>query len=223
MKQIIRTTDPGVQYIAERDPLFAKLTAMIGDIEITLRTDYLPSIVRSIVGQQISVSAASAIYARLIELLEGEITVPRLLSVTEEELHRAGLTKRKAQYVKDLAQKIADGSLDLEHLADYDDETVMKQLVNVKGIGKWTAEMFLIFSLGRQDILAVDDVGLQRAAAWLYGTEQAERRSILIEKSPLWQPHRSIASFYLWEITHLAWNTDYPSLSEAALKLGESR
>lgn len=209
---MIRTEDEAVQFICKRDACMKRLITIIGDIEVQLRTDYLASIVRSIVGQQISVHAAEAIYGRLKKLLEGEITADRLLIKSKEELRRAGLTNQKVKYIKDLAEKVTTGELDLKHINTYDDEAVIEQLVRVKGIGKWTAEVFLILTLGREDVLAIDDVGIQRAAKWLYKVEKEERRNILIEKSPNWKPYRSIVSFYLWEAIHKGFLTDYESI-----------
>ncbi|WP_301109316.1 DNA-3-methyladenine glycosylase 2 family protein [Sporosarcina sp.] len=211
-KLTLSRQDEGVQYICDRDPVMKKLIVAAGDIEISLRTDHLASVVRSIVGQQISVSAASAIYNRLQKLLGGQITVEGLLTNTDDHLKQVGLTQRKVQYVKDLAEKVAVKELDLESIDRYSNESVMEQLINVKGIGKWTAEMFLLLSLGRQDVLAVNDVGIQRAAQWLYGVEKLERQGILVEKLPLWKPHRSIVSFYLWEAIHLGFVTDYHTI-----------
>ncbi|PIC58950.1 DNA-3-methyladenine glycosidase [Sporosarcina sp. P12(2017)] len=210
----ITTQDPAVQSICAKDPKLKQLISLIGDIDIPLRTDYLSSIVRSMIGQQISVNAASAIYARLLDLLGGHITVDGLIMTSKEELREVGLTMRKAEYVKDLADKIVNRDLDLNHIAAYDDDAILQQLIHVKGIGKWTAEMFLILSLGRPDVLAVDDVGIQRAAQWLYGVEKSERRQLLIEKSPLWAPERSIASHYLWEAIHVGFVQDFKSLEE---------
>ncbi|WP_313234682.1 DNA-3-methyladenine glycosylase family protein [Sporosarcina ureae] len=210
----ITTQNPAVQSICAKDPKLKQLISLIGDIDIPLRTDYLSSIVRSMIGQQISVNAASAIYARLLDLLGGHITVDGLIMTSKEELREVGLTMRKAEYVKDLADKIVNRDLDLHHIAAYDDDAILQQLIHVKGIGKWTAEMFLILSLGRPDVLAVDDVGIQRAAQWLYGVEKSERRQLLIEKSPLWAPERSIASHYLWEAIHVGFVQDFKSLEE---------
>lgn len=213
-KLYIDVQDEAVQMICQRDVRMKKLISVIGDLEISLRSDYLASIVRSIIGQQISVNAASAIYGRLQDLLSGKITAEGLLANTKEELRQVGLTKRKTDYIMDLAEKVAADELDLKNIAEYNNEAIMQQLINVKGIGKWTAEMFLILSLGRGDVLAIDDVGIQNAAKWLYEVEKSERRNILIKKAPLWTPHRSIASFYLWEAIHLDFVTDYDSVDE---------
>lgn len=217
-KLSIQTNDESVQIICKRDPTMKKLVTAIGDIEVSLRTDYFSSIVRSIIGQQISVAAAVAIYGRLQGLLGGIVTLEGLLTKSHEELREVGLTKRKTEYLKDLADKVRTNELDLDNIKKYDDAEIMKQLINVKGIGKWTAEMFLILTLGRKDILAIDDVALQRAAKWLYDTEKSERRNILIEKIPLWKPYCSVVSFYLWEAIHLGLIADYDSIDDLVNK-----
>src|SRR5690625_8012920 len=104
------------------------------------------------------------------------MTAQKLLAMSEADLRAVGATKRKAEYVKDLATKVNASELDLENIAKYSNEEIMKQLTNVKGIGKWTAEMFLILTLGREDVLAIDDVGIQRAAKWLYEIGRASCR-----------------------------------------------
>lgn len=214
----IRRQDESVQKICERDPQMEKLINVVGDIEITLRSDYLASIVRAIVGQLISVSAASTIYGRLEDLLGGQITAQGLLVKSKEELRQVGLTKRKVDYIKDLVEKVENDQLNLENIVNYNDDDIKKQLINVKGIGKWTAEVFLILSLGREDVLADGDVGIQRAAKWLYEVDKSERKKILIEKSMLWKPYRSIASFYLWEAIHLGFVANYNSIDDVINK-----
>lgn len=202
-KLIVNKTDSAVQKIYKSDPVLAQLIEKVGDIEINLREDYFASLVRSIVGQQISVKAASTIYVRLKTLLDHKLTAEKINNVSLENLRSAGLTNRKAEYVKDLAKKVLANELDLKNIEKYNDEEIIEQLITVKGIGKWTAEVFLLLTLGRKDVLAIDDVGIQRAAKWLYQIDKSERRQILIDKSPLWKPHRSIVSFYLWEAIHL--------------------
>src|SRR5699024_6061122 len=147
-------------------------------------------------------------------LFEGEMTSQKLLAISEADLRAVGLTKRKAEYVKDLATKVNASELDLENIAKYSNEEIMKQLTNVKGIGKWTAEMFLILTLGREDILAIDDVGNQRDTKWLYEVDTSKRSDILVEKSDLWKPNRSIVSFYLWEALHLDYIAQYNSIDD---------
>src|SRR5699024_11332402 len=124
------------------------------------------------------------------------ITAEGLLEQSTEDVRADGLTKQKTKDVQDLAEKVESGELDIQHLATYDDKMIVKQLTNVKDIGRWTDEVFLLLTLGRQDVLAADDVDLQRATQWLYKTEKSERRNILVEKSELWKPYRTIAVFY---------------------------
>lgn len=217
-KLYIQMSDESVQTICQRDSTMKKLINIIGDIEVILRTDYLSSIVRSIIGQQISVAAANAIYGRLKLFLDNEITAEKLFEKSKEELREVGLTNRKAEYVKDLAEKVLTNELDLKNISQNSNEEITKQLINVKGIGKWTAEMFLILTLGREDVLAIDDVGIQRAAKWLYQVEKSERRQILVDKSHVWKPYRSVVSFYLWEAIHLGYITEYKSIDEISVK-----
>lgn len=217
-KLYIQMSDESVQTICQRDPTMKKLIDIIGDIEVILRTDYLSSIVRSIIGQQISVAAANAIYGRLKVFLDNKITAEKLFEKSNEELREVGLTNRKADYVKDLAEKVLTNELDLRNISQNSNEVIIKQLINVKGIGKWTAEMFLILTLGREDVLAIDDVGIQRAAKWLYQVEKSERRQILVDKSHVWKPYRSVVSFYLWEAIHLGYITEYKSIDEISVK-----
>src|SRR5699024_8085945 len=122
--------------------------------------------------------------------------------------------KPKIKYVQDLTQKVSSGDLDLKGLTQHDNETVIKELTKVKGIGKWTAEVFLIFSLERMDVLAIDDIGLRRGAKWLYQIDQSERRDILIQKEPTWYPYLTLASFYLWEAVLLNFINDFQSIEE---------
>src|SRR5690625_2473614 len=151
-KIFIRKQDQEVKAVCHADPKMNQLIKAIGDIEITLRTDYFKSLVRSIVGQQISVAAASAIYGRLDILLENAITPDSLLQVTEEQLREVGLTYRKIAYVQDLASKVQQSELNLLQLTDLDNQTIIKQLTSVKGIGKWTAEIYHLLSLRRMDV-----------------------------------------------------------------------
>ena len=204
----INIDDEAVVTLCQRDPKLNKLIKQIGSLEIELRTDYFASLVRSIVGQQISVRAATTIYQRLTNLLDGKISAEAILEKSPEQLREVGLTKRKVEYVKDLSDKVLRQEVNINQLDDYSDQEVLETLMKVKGIGQWTAEMFLILSLGRDDVLAIDDVGIQRAARWFYDVDKSNRREILIEKSPLWQPYRSVVTFYLWEAIHLDLVTD---------------
>lgn len=213
-KRHILQSDKAVIDLGRQDPTMQKLIKIVGNLEIETRPNLFQSLIRSIVGQQISVEAANSIYQRLIRLTENDLTVEKLTNMNPEVLRSAGLSTPKIKYIQDLTQKVASGELNLSALSQLDNQTVIKKLTNVKGIGKWTAEVFLIFSLERMDVLAIDDIGLQRGAKWLYQVEQSERRKILIKKEPLWYPHLTLASFYLWEAVHLRLISNYNSIDE---------
>ncbi|MEW9676727.1 DNA-3-methyladenine glycosylase [Lentibacillus sp. L22] len=213
-KLYIKTDDPAVVPLSQQDPIMGKLISIIGNLEIALRPNYFHSLVRSMIGQQISVAAASAIYNRLDTLMEHDITAEKLLLADDQSLSEIGLSARKVLYLRDLAEKVSSNVLNLEVLDGLDNNEVIKQLTSIKGIGKWTAEMFLIFSLRRMDVLSLDDIGIQRGAKWLYQVDKSYRRQILIDKASLWDPHFSIASFYLWEVVHLNFEKLYSSIDD---------
>ncbi|MDW7684989.1 MAG: DNA-3-methyladenine glycosylase [Bacillota bacterium] len=185
-------------HLSSVDTKLAALIDNIGEYTLLLRTDYTAAIIRAIIGQQLSVKAARTIWHRL-EQLCGGVTPDAILSVSEEELRQAGLSKAKACYAKDFSMKVQSGEINFESLCGLEDEMVISTLTQVRGIGKWTAEMFLIFSLGRPDILPVDDLGLQRSIMWLYGLPDTPKRSELFELGQLWKPFRSVATLYLWD------------------------
>ncbi|ASN05968.1 DNA-3-methyladenine glycosylase family protein [Virgibacillus necropolis] len=213
-KLVIHANDPAVLELCEADSLMKKLVGIVGDVEFTLRPNYFLSLIRSIVGQQISVQAASAIFNRLEVLLDHNVTAAGIVEKSEEELRKVGLSVRKVTYMKDLSEKVMQGAIKLDKLDQLDNVSIIKLLTSVKGIGKWTAEMFLIFSLGRMDVLAIDDIGIQRGAKWLYQVDQSERRNILIDKAEVWTPHFTIASIYLWEVVHLELMFTYDSIDD---------
>jgi DNA-3-methyladenine glycosylase II len=210
---IIHQNDQAVGELCQKDPLMKKLVSVVGDIEVTLRPDYFASLVRSMIGQRISVAAASAIYNRLLMLMENKLTAEAILKLDTESLRTVGLSAGKILYLRDLAEKVASSEIDFHLFQELDNKQILKKLISIKGIGKWTAEVFLIFSLGRMDVLPVDDIGIQRGAKWLYQVDKSHRRKILEEKASLWDPHLTIASFYLWEVVHLDFEKHYASIN----------
>ena len=151
------------------------------------------------VGQQLSTKAARTIYERLIALFDGQAPAPeQLLAVDEDELRGVGLSRAKASYLHSLARHVVDGELELDRLGELPDDEVAEQLTAVKGLGQWTADMFLIFHLGRPDILPVGDLGVRRGAQLAYGMDDLPDAAQLRELAQPWQPHRSLASLYLW-------------------------
>jgi len=155
--------------------------------------------VRAIVGQQLSTKAARTIYERLIALFDQRAPAPEeLLGVEQDELRSVGLSRAKASYLRSLAQHVVDGELELDRLRDLEDDEVTAQLTAVKGLGRWTADMFLIFHLGRPDVLPVGDLGVRRGAQLAYGLDELPGVAQLTALAEPWRPYRSLAALYLW-------------------------
>ena len=166
--------------------------------------DAYGSLVRTIVGQQLSTKAARSIYGRLTALFGDRAPSPRELLSTDEGLLRAcGLSRPKIRYLRDLAHRVVSGELDIRALHDLPDEEVIDQIVAVKGLGRWSADMFLMFHLGRQDVLPVGDLGVRRAVERAYGLPEIPDPGTLEGLARPWSPHRTLASFYLWESLEL--------------------
>lgn len=198
----IDINDPAVQTLMNQDETLAKLIKQIGNIEITLCTNPLKSLIRSIIGQQITNNAASAIFQRFSDAIHNQWTLESILSLKETQMKDIGLSKTKINYIQNLLGYIEQNKLDFANLHELDDEAVKQVLTQVKGIGRWTSEIFLIFTLKRENILPIFDVGLQRAAQWLYQTSTAERKKQLTLCAKQWHPYASYGAFYLWEAIH---------------------
>jgi DNA-3-methyladenine glycosylase II len=162
--------------------------------------DAYGSLVRTIVGQQLSTKAARSIYGRLTDLFGGRPPTPHeVLSMDEEALRGCGLSRPKVRYLRDLAERVIAGDLDLPALYRLPDDAVIEQVVAVKGLGRWSADMFLMFHLGREDVLPVGDLGIRRAVERAYGLPEIPDPDTLEDLALPWSPHRTLASFYLWE------------------------
>lgn len=161
--------------------------------------DAYGALVRSIVGQQLSTKAAATIYGRVTDLFGGRTPTPAdLLASDPDALRGAGLSRAKAAYLRDLAAHVEDGSLHLDRLTEMPDEDVIAELTAVKGLGTWTAQMFLMFHLRRPDVLPVGDLGIRRAAMLAYGLDEMPGPSELEPIAEPWRPHRTLACLYLW-------------------------
>lgn len=187
-----------VRHLTAADPVLGALIEQVGPIEQRLEADAYSSLASAIVAQQLSDKAASTIWRRLVTALGGDPAPERVLSADDALLRGAGLSRSKASFLRDLAARVTDGSLDLERVATLADEDVIAELTAVKGIGRWTAEMFLIFSLGRPDVLAVDDGALRATASWLYQLDGEDSRAAIARIGEAWAPYRTCASLYLW-------------------------
>lgn len=198
----ISKDDNRVQKLAEKDKVMGQLIERIGDVERTLRPYPLKSLVRSIVGQQISVKAAETIFGRLKEKINDEWAIAAFKKLTEEDCKEIGLSRSKQKYIFNLVEHIDNEELEFEKLDRLSNEEIIKQLTAVKGIGKWTAEVFLIFTMQRENVVPVDDVGLQRAAKRLYEQPEARGKALLKECQATWGDQGTIGCLYLWEYIH---------------------
>lgn len=191
-------------HLSDCDPVLGALVAGHGPLDEEERRrgrpdDAYGALLRAIVGQQLSVKAAKTIYDRLCGLYDDRTPTPAELIATDpEDLRSVGLSRAKASYLRDLAEHVEDGDLDLERLPELPDEEVSTQLIAIKGLGRWTVDMFLMFHLGRPDILPVGDLGIRRAVEIAYGLDGLPDPAELTRIAQPWQPHRTLACLYLW-------------------------
>jgi DNA-3-methyladenine glycosylase II len=185
------------RHLSRKDPVLREVIARVGRCTLEPGGDRFAALVRAVVAQMISTKAARAITARL-ETTVGSLTPAAILDAGEERLRGVGLSGGKARALSELAAHASDGRLPLERLEEWDDEEVIARLVPVRGIGRWTAEMFLIFSLGRLDVLPVDDFGLRAGVRDQYGLKELPGRPALRALAECWRPYRSVATWYLW-------------------------
>lgn len=187
--------------LLRRDPVLATLIREYGPCGLAAaqRADHFSALVRAIVFQQLSTKAASTIYGRLVALLPGgELTPAALAAVTDEQLRAAGISRQKGSYLRDLCAKVTAGIVPLDDLENMDDEQVIAALTAIKGIGRWSAEMFLMFRLHRPDVLPVSDLGILNAVRKVYGLRKKPTPDRLRRLGEAWKPYRSVASWYLW-------------------------
>jgi DNA-3-methyladenine glycosylase II len=182
-----------------RDLVMKELIKKYGELTLAESSDYFTDLVRSIVGQQLSGKAANTIWKRVEALLSGEINADNFLSVPDELMRQAGVSGNKTRYIKNIAQAVMNKSLDLENIRSFDNEEIIRQLTTIKGVGQWTAEMFLIFSLAREDVFSFGDGGLNSAINKLYGSGVVLTKDEIKTISEKWKPYRSIACLYLWQ------------------------
>jgi len=188
--------------LMRRDPVLAATIRRIGACGMASRvlTDHLTTLVRAIVGQQLSSKAAATIFGRLRGVMaDGQITVSGLEALDDAALRGVGLSGQKLGYLRDLCGRIGDGRLLLDELDELTDEQVIERLITVKGFGRWTAEMFLMFRLQRPDVLPVGDLGICTAVQRIYRLRQRPKPKRLVAIGEAWRPYRSVACWYLWE------------------------
>jgi DNA-3-methyladenine glycosylase II len=187
------------RHLSRRDSVLKRLISTVGPCTLEPIPDGFFALARAIISQQISTKAARAIALRLEEATGRHKLTPKgILKLSDEKMRGAGLSQSKMKSLRDLAEKVHTSVVPLHCLCDMDDEAVIEALIPVRGIGRWTAEMYLIFSLGRLDVLPVDDLGLRVGIQKQYGFKQLPVKKEIIELGEPWRPYRSIATWYIW-------------------------
>lgn len=199
MRKVFRTEPDINNELILLDPVLKKIINACGPLEVELSTDYFSFLSRSIIGQQLSNKVAFVIWNRLLSLMDGEPSPQKLISLEDEKLREIGVSYSKIGYLKNLSSAVLNNEICLDNLEGIENEEIVKNLTKVKGIGQWTAEMFLIFCLGRRDVFSLGDGGLQRSIKWLYRLDEVPKRKQLMQISEKWKPYRTFASLYLWE------------------------
>jgi DNA-3-methyladenine glycosylase II len=193
--------DEACKHLARRDRVMKKLIPRFGEARLQSRGDAFTTLARSIVGQQISVKAAQSVWDRFAALLDApaiKLSPDAVLGLAAETMRSAGLSARKVEYLRDLAQHFAAGRVHVRQWQQMDDEAIVDELVAIRGIGRWTAEMFLIFHLMRPNVLPVDDLGLIKGISVNYFSGEPVTRVEAREVGDAWAPYRSVATWYIW-------------------------
>ena len=193
--------DEACRHLAKRDRVMKKLIPRFGEARLTSRGDAFTTLARSIVGQQISVKAAQSVWDRFAVLVGGPATrlAPAAVgSLAAPRLREAGLSARKAEYLLDLSRHFAEGRVHVAEWQAMDDEAIITELVSIRGIGRWTAEMFLIFHLMRPNVMPLDDLGLIKGISVNYFSGEPVSRAEAREVGDAWAPFRSVATWYIW-------------------------
>jgi DNA-3-methyladenine glycosylase II len=188
--------DSAKRSLARRDPVLARIMRAYPRVFMTRRGEPFMTLTRAIVGQQISVKAAQSVWNRVCECV-GTITPENVLARKRPQLRACGLSDRKVEYIADLAQHFADGRIHVHRWPEMPDEAIIEELVAVRGIGRWTAEMFLMFNLLRPDVFPLDDLGLRKGIEVNY-FKRKPALSTMRRLGESWRPYRSVATWYLW-------------------------
>ena len=193
------------RHLQRADPVMARIIGQVGPVRITRRPERFQALVRAIIFQQLAGRAAQTIYDRFVaQIGAGRFPSPdQVIAAPEEIMRSAGLSRGKLSYIRDLAAHVRGGTINFRRFPRMDDEAIITELIRVRGIGRWTAEMFLMFNLCRPDVLPVDDLGLRNAATKEYGVESPVGAKELREMGERWRPYRTAASWYLWQSTRI--------------------
>jgi len=182
-----------------KDPVLSDIIGTVGEFKLKKKSQYFAVLVESIISQQLATGAADAIFKRFKGLYPEFPTAAEVLATRKSKLRTVGLSGMKVEYLKDLAKHVETGKLDMKAISKMGDEDVIAQLTQVKGIGRWTAEMFLIFSLGRMDVFPVGDLGLRRGVQIAFSLKEMPKPKETEKFGDRWKPYRSVATWYLWK------------------------
>jgi len=190
-----------VDILKKRDPVLAKIIKNVGSCTLELEANYFQSLAEAILYQQLSLKAASSIVKRFKNIypMRSFPGPGDVLKTEDEKLRHAGISRQKIRYLKDLSKKFIEGIVKPSKFSDMDDDKIIEQLTKVKGIGRWTAEMFLIFSLGRPNVLPLDDLGLQKAIQKWYSFDNIPSKEEIRNIAKKWEPYCTVATWYLWK------------------------
>lgn len=194
--KIYRNNGPYIEYLVERDPKLSIIFQSPEKIEFHLSEDHFHYLLSAITFQQLSGRVAQTIFNRVEALFDQDITPQKVLNASFDELRVCGLSSQKISYYKSLAELVAQGIVQFTNVKDMSDESVIEMVTKIKGIGPWTADMFLMFALGRDDIFSVLDLGLRKAVCTVYGKDFTKDE--ILQISQKWIPYRSVVSHYLW-------------------------
>ncbi|PTY77560.1 hypothetical protein B5V89_14015 [Heyndrickxia sporothermodurans] len=208
---IICLGDEYTNHLCNVDSELCKLIEVIGNYKLSLQENYYDALVKRIIGQQLSLKAANTIISRVVN--NSLLLTPQIINEKSDiELRQCGLSYQKIAYIRELTNSVLSGNIDLEKLSLENDSKVIESLIQIKGIGIWTAEMFLIFSLGRENILSNSDVSIRNAILWLYNIEGKDIDWEHYWKT--WSPYNTIVSLYLWEIVNRNYIKNFKDINE---------
>ncbi|HEY8444835.1 MAG TPA: DNA-3-methyladenine glycosylase 2 family protein [Bacilli bacterium] len=196
--KVFKYSDEQLEILKSKDEVLKEAINKIGRINREINDDLFYTLINSIASQQISTKAAISVWNKIVDLVK-VITPENIIKYSIEELQKCGLSFRKARYIYEAAERFASGEFDVEYLKTLSDDDLIKELVKLKGVGVWTAEMLLIFSLNRMDVLSLNDLGIIRGLKRLYNLDEISKEKLL-ELKDRYRPYGSIASLYLWEL-----------------------
>ena len=201
-KDLILEYQKGSEFLAENDPVMNKVFDVVGPLEPIFQEDIFKSLVLKILSQQLSTKAAATIAGRMEAMIDGVYDPERMIGFNQDQYRAVGVSRQKFGYISDLCRAFIENRKFFEDLPSHGNDEILEKLTQVKGIGVWTAQMFLMFTVGRIDVFAPDDVGLRNAIEKWYGVEERMKRKELDAFAERWKPYRTIASRYLWRSLH---------------------